>query len=249
MFVIPSGNTAIAAKTNCNSVNKTYPFGIALNKQSIGTSKARVNRTKYIQLKYLDRDLDGIVCETEKLQTKVATSSTTVPRTTAATIPRQKTSTVPQTTATTTSSTSTTTTISATTTTQHICVNGGACSVGDRGPGGGTVFYDAGSAQTWGRYLEVAPNDLGGYTWNVAMSVAQAYTGGGLSDWRLPTKDELNLLFTNQHVVGSFSAAATYWSITEASNNRAWTMDFRNGMLDPGWKTFTLVIARPVRAF
>jgi len=30
------------------------------------------------------------------------------------------------------------------------------------GPGGGTIFYDAGSQQSWGRYLEVAPNGWSG---------------------------------------------------------------------------------------
>ena len=30
------------------------------------------------------------------------------------------------------------------------------CAIGDTGPGGGTVFYDAGSVQSWGRYMEVA---------------------------------------------------------------------------------------------
>ncbi len=32
--------------------------------------------------------------------------------------------------------------------------------VGEAGPGGGTVFYNAGTPQTWGRYLEVAPADI-----------------------------------------------------------------------------------------
>ena len=39
---------------------------------------------------------------------------------------------------------------------------GGNCPIGSTGPGGGTVFYDAGSQQSWGRYLEVAPSEWAG---------------------------------------------------------------------------------------
>lgn len=41
------------------------------------------------------------------------------------------------------------------------CADGGACIVGDTGPGGGIVFYVAPTSQTWGRYLEAATQDLG----------------------------------------------------------------------------------------
>ena len=37
------------------------------------------------------------------------------------------------------------------------CADGGACAIGEMGPGGGTVFYDAGAEKSWGRYMEAAP--------------------------------------------------------------------------------------------
>ena len=37
------------------------------------------------------------------------------------------------------------------------CAAGTSCQVGDIGPAGGVVFYDAGSKQSWGRWLEASP--------------------------------------------------------------------------------------------
>jgi hypothetical protein len=65
-------------------------------------------------------------------------------------------------------------------------------SVGDTGPGGGTIFYDAGSEQSWGRYLEVAPNTWdggdvgdGNYRWSANTNTLVGTTsaiGDGLSN-------------------------------------------------------------------
>ncbi|MEY3266061.1 MAG: hypothetical protein RJA15_507 [Actinomycetota bacterium] len=42
------------------------------------------------------------------------------------------------------------------TTKTEACSTGGTCVVGDTGPGGGIVVYDAGSQQDWGQYIEMA---------------------------------------------------------------------------------------------
>lgn len=48
------------------------------------------------------------------------------------------------------------------------CAAGGACRVGDTGPGGGVVFYDAGTPQWWGRWLEARPLRKGrGLPWSL----------------------------------------------------------------------------------
>lgn len=148
----------------------------------------------------------------------------------------------------TTSATSTTSTVAAT------CVNGGVCEVGDLGPGGGTVFYDAGSMQSWGRYLEAAPSDLAqGFFWDDAVNLARSYVGGGYSNWRLPTKDELAFLFTNKGVLTGLDTSRNsfYWSSTEYTqhgNNHAWGLSLYSGKPMFGGK-FTRCSVRPIRAF
>jgi hypothetical protein len=134
------------------------------------------------------------------------------------------------------------------------CEDGGACAVGETGPGGGVVFYVAASnftstgstCNTACKYLEAAPTtgtdawtdamyqwsgnttveigpnaqagavgsgyknteaivtqSGGGTTAGKAGTIARAYRGpNNLSDWYLPSKDELNSMYRERARVG-----------------------------------------------
>jgi hypothetical protein len=75
-----------------------------------------------------------------------------------------------------------------------------------------------------------------------------AYRGGGLSDWYLPSRDELRALFLRQRLVGGFQLHG-YWSSSEVSPHEAWIQDFYSDYppapSDKGFANFV----RPVRAF
>jgi hypothetical protein len=51
---------------------------------------------------------------------------------------------------------------------------------------------------------------------------------GGFSDWYLPSKDELNTLYTNQVAIGGFDVAY-YWSSSEDDSDFAWGQYFGDG--------------------
>jgi hypothetical protein len=191
------------------------------------------------------------------------------------------------------------------------CATGGTCSVGDTGPGGGKVFYEATTPFACGptgsatcRYLEAATsasspawtdaiyrwstNDDsvgitstaigGGYKNTLAMiaqndsanfagTVAQNFRGGGLSDWYLPSKDELNqmckwargqawttdaTLCNNTGTLKSGFVESYYWSSSEfTTTDRAYVQYFPNGSEGNSVKSNTNNnnYVRPVRAF
>jgi hypothetical protein len=70
-----------------------------------------------------------------------------------------------------------------------------------------------------------------GVKYNYAALVCANYRGGGYSDWFLPSKDELYLLYQQKNVVGGFIRGG-YWSssehYTQFDHYNAWQKYFYN---------------------
>jgi hypothetical protein len=81
-----------------------------------------------------------------------------------------------------------------------------------------------------------------------AGTVSRAYRGpNSLSDWYLPSQDELNQMYVNKNAIGDFSTDL-YWSSSEYGDDSVWVQDFSLGLQGTGLKNLTLDV-RPVRAF
>lgn len=84
-----------------------------------------------------------------------------------------------------------------------------------------------------------------------AAQLCDALVYGGYSDWFLPSKDELNLMYVNLKVygVGGF-AADYYWSSSEAGiYTNAWAQHFGNGSQGYYGEGGNNLWVRAVRAF
>jgi uncharacterized repeat protein (TIGR02543 family) len=163
------------------------------------------------------------------------------------------------------------------------CAEGGACALGDTGPGGGIVFYvqltdftSTGSdCGTGCRYLEAAPvdqsagvawcsstaatsatsEDLGAGRSNTttadgtctsgAIELAARYNNNGKSDWHLPSRAELTLMFNER---ARLSVTGTYWSSTEFEDVAAWARDLGIGP-QLGVNKVNVYKVRAIRAF
>ena len=81
-----------------------------------------------------------------------------------------------------------------------------------------------------------------------AAKACSNYQGGGRSDWFLPSKDELNLLYENRASVGN-TTANWYWSSSQDDHDHAWGQDFFNGYELDYFKDYSNYNVRAVRAF
>jgi hypothetical protein len=82
-----------------------------------------------------------------------------------------------------------------------------------------------------------------------AASVCDNLTSGGYTDWYLPSKDELDMMYVNLHMQGLGGFASNYyWSSTEFDSSNAWLQYFSFGLQNFFSKNFVYYV-RAVRAF
>jgi len=85
-----------------------------------------------------------------------------------------------------------------------------------------------------------------------AAGLARAYTGGGHTNWFLPSRDELNQMYVHKatlEAAAGFTAFGNfYWSSTEYDNRSAWRQNFGVGVQASANKIFPDYV-RAVRAF
>ncbi len=132
--------------------------------------------------------------------------------------------------------------------------------IGEQGPSGGTIFYDKGSYSNDWRYLEVAPSHQGDTKWgcngmsistgndvgagksntqriisnctepSTAAEITENLRLGGNSDWYLPSREELDLIYRNLHSKREGPMTNTrYWSSSQYNSTQAWAQFFGDG--------------------
>ena len=126
---------------------------------------------------------------------------------------------------------------------------GGTHTIGES-YGGGKVFYVTNDG-LHGLIAETQDQSVSS-TWYDAQDVISypnnhSTEGQKFTDWRLPTKYELSLLYSQKSVVGGF-ADFNYWSTTENGSDYAWYQIFYDGFQSISGKGNSYYV-RAVRAF
>ncbi len=82
----------------------------------------------------------------------------------------------------------------------------------------------------------------------IAARLCNEYTLNGYNDWFLPSKDELDLLYQQNDVVGGFNCCHFYFSSTEVSNDSVWCQNLNDGLqwTHTKWEAFRV---RAIRVF
>ena len=90
--------------------------------------------------------------------------------------------------------------------------------------------------------LVVARKDAGNVDWKSAVGMCDNYTLAGLTDWHLPTKDELMTVYNNKNSIGGFQNekywSSNYW--TSYNYDRyPYYVDFSDGKVDDDYESIS----------
>ena len=97
----------------------------------------------------------------------------------------------------------------------------------------GTVYAGI-SPETGQAMFTTAADAPATHTFNEAQDYAVKLDANGHLDWRVPTRDELNVLYQNRAAIGGFEESGSYlggwhWSSSQFSNLFAWGQRFSDG--------------------
>jgi hypothetical protein len=92
--------------------------------------------------------------------------------------------------------------------------------------------------------IEIAPKSAEeSCSWDTARTYCLFLNFDGKTDWRLPTKEELNQIYESDNDFRS----GRYWASNEQSVDTAWSQSFENGSRYPNFKFYGGLHVRPVR--
>lgn len=115
---------------------------------------------------------------------------------------------------------------------------------------GGTVIY-VNALGTHGLIVANSDQDNSSNWWDAQDSITNPALfdndGKLYSDWRIPTRFELNLIYMMRNEIGNF-LQGNYWSSTEKSSANSWVFNFKTGEIKDIGKNKTAAV-RAVRAF
>ena len=92
-------------------------------------------------------------------------------------------------------------------------------------------------------------NDGSKTNWNTAQKICGSMVADGFDNWRLPTKEELKMIYSIKDKVGGLNTRGLYWSSSEAGNSFAYLINFSNGSTSYNYNKSNDFYVRAVRDF
>lgn len=112
---------------------------------------------------------------------------------------------------------------------------------------GGYVIYEKN-----GHGLIATVENLGKLDYNEALKACDTLQVGGFSDWRLPSKEEFELIHPKLNLKkvggGSIFQSSWYWTSSELDKQNAWTHNLQTGLQASYFKDFKCFV-KAVRSF